>query len=1003
MKQRVRTLLCLVALAGCGLACGPQALGQTQKDGSVEGRVLENIHEGGTPVEAASVRVLSLPDSAYVDGAATDSAGYFLVKGLALGNYAVEVSMTGYETEYLDVQLVAGKSAADLGEIMLGSSDILLDGLRVTANAIQVTVVEDTIVYNANAFRVPEGSMLEDLIKKLPGAEVSDDGTITINGKEVKKILVDGKEFFSDDPNVASKNLPANMVDKLKFYERQSDFARATGIDDGEEEVVIDLSVKKGMKDGWVGNIFGGLGSEDRYEAALSANRFLDDSYLSIVANLNNTNNQGYREMGDSGRGRDDNNGGVTASKHAQVGFAKDWGEVFKIQGDFGYRHSDTDTRTVRHSETQFNDSTGESSDSWNASSRRRDEFNVNFRLEWKPDSMTTIIFRPTLSVSKTDAYSESTSSTDSWEQSLDYLEEVNYNESSSENNYSNFQAGGRFNYIRRLNSRGRNFSINLNYTYQRSTSDNYSYSYLRYYQLGDSTNRYNRFDDGESRNHNLSVGVSYSEPVFNRSFLQFTYTFSYRKATSDRYGYEYNYDDSTNLASWHDVDWSSLSPEVDLSSCYENIYMTHNIGVNMRHIGEKYNLSYGVTVIPQHSETNNLFGPNMDRGKMTQDVVNWSPNLRFRYRFNKQESLRVNYRGRSSAPSIENLQDVISLTDPQNLRYGNPTLKPSFSHDVNIDYNKYDTETRRSFISFVNFGLTQNNTANMTLYDRTTGARVTKIMNVNGNWNVGANFGFNSPLDRKNRFNINTFTRGNYSESVSLDNATLELEDIQQILANHGASTENVTSVTDLTSDQINWFSAPESKTRSLTLSQNVTGSYQNEWFEFRVNGSISYNKVTNSTQTTNNRETFDYRAGASTNITLPWEIYVSTDCNYTHRQGYSSGLQNNMVMWNAQISKSFLRNNAATIRFKIYDILREQSNVSRNISSITITDTEYNTLGSYFMVNFVYKFNTLGSRSARRGNNRGPDGGSAPMGPPPGGGGGGGGFGGGGGGGPF
>ncbi|MGI6219654.1 MAG: TonB-dependent receptor [Bacteroidaceae bacterium] len=992
----MRILLCLVALTGWGLVCGQQALAQTPRSGSIEGSVVEGSNTSSA-VEAASVRVLSLPDSSYIDGAATDSTGHFLVKNLPLGKYAVEVSMIGYETVYRDVQLVSGKSAASLGKIMLGESDVLLQGVKITANAIQVSVVEDTIVYNANAYRVPEGSMLEDLIKKIPGAEISDDGTIKINGKEVKKFLVDGKEFFSDDPNVASKNLPANMVDKLKFYERQSDFARATGIDDGEEEVVIDLTVKKGMKDGWVGNIFGGYGSEDRYEGALSANRFLDDSFLSIVGNINNTNNQGYREMGDSGRGWGGGNGGVTASKHAQVGFAKDWGDKLKIGGDFGYRHSDTDTQTKRHSDTQFNDSTGESSDSRYSAVRKRSEFNFNFRIEWKPDSMTTLIFRPTFSTSKTDAYADNESSTDSWERRFDYAQmmdtlnnsHVNQNISNSEDNYSNVQFGGRLNFIRRLNKRGRNFSINLNYTYQRSTSDDYSYSDLRYFQAADRNEEYNRYDDGVSKNHNLTAGFSYSEPLFKHSFLQFTYNFSYRKANSDRYGYEYNYlGDGTDPENWYDVDWGSLMPDTTLSSCYENIYITHNVGLNMRHITEKYNLSYGFSIIPQHSETNNLFGPNMDRGKMTQDVVNWSPNLRFRYRFTKQESLRINYRGRSSAPSIENLQDVISMTDPQNLRYGNPTLKPSFSHNVNIDYNKYDTETRRSFITFANFGLTQNSTANMTLYDRTTGARVTKIMNVNGNWNAGANFGFNTPLDQKNRFNINTFTRAYYSESVSLDNATLELEDIQQTLASHGVQdVTKVSSVTDLTSDQINWFSAPESKTRSLTLSQNLSGSFQNDWFEFRVNGSVSYNKVTNNTQTTNNRETFDYRAGASTNINLPWEIYVSTDCNYTHRHGYSAGLQNNMVMWNAQISKSFLKNNAATIRFKIYDILREQSNVSRSISAITITDTEYNTLGSYFMFNFVYKFNTLGGAAARRGNDRGPGGGMRPMGPPPGG----------------
>ena len=263
MKQRIKILLCLAAVIGSGLACAQQAAGQT-RGGSVSGRVMEIVGTGQSPMYAASVRVLSLPDSSYVNGASTDSTGRFSVRNLPFGKYAVEVGMIGYSNQYRDIQLSAEKSSVSLGTIGLSMEDVMLGGVTVTANAIQVSVKEDTIVYNANAFRVPEGSMLEDLIKKFPGAEISDDGTITINGKEVKKFLIDGKEFFTDDPNIASKNLPANMVEKLKFYERQSDFARTTGIDDGEEEVVLDLSVKKDMKKGWVGNAFAGMGGDNR-------------------------------------------------------------------------------------------------------------------------------------------------------------------------------------------------------------------------------------------------------------------------------------------------------------------------------------------------------------------------------------------------------------------------------------------------------------------------------------------------------------------------------------------------------------------------------------------------------------------------------------------------------------------------------------------------------------------------------------------------------------------
>lgn len=994
--NKIKILLLLVATAFAGNASAQTTQSSKEAAGTVSGRVLEMDGELQRAVESASVRALSLPDSSYVSGVATDSVGNFRLKGLKQGKYAILVELMGYETISKNVQLTAQNPSAALGDIMLANDDVLLADATVTAAAIQVSVREDSIVYNANAFRVQEGSMLEDLIKKLPGAEISDEGVIKINGKEVKKILVNGEEFFSDDPKVAAKNLPANMVDKLKNYERKSDFSRTTGIDDGEEEVVLDLEVKKDMLKGWSGNVFAGMGSESRYEAALNANRFRQDGHLTIIGNANNTNNKGYNEMGDGGRGGwGGNNRGVTASKSAGLTFAREFSEKLKVGADVRYGHSSSDASTKRHSDTQFTDSTGEFSDSYSSSVRTRDDYNMNARIEWKPDTLTTLIFRPNFSASKTTSGSNSNSRTDGWDYVYDpagaFLRidtaGVNENLSSSQGEYSNFQIGGNLNFIRRLNSKGRNFSINLRYNYQKSTSDDYSYSKLDYFQAADRSQQYNRFNDGENTNHSLNAGFSYSEPLWTGIFLQFNYNFSYRKATSNRYGYEYDYADHEYQPSgWDDVNWGALQPDTTLSSCYENLYMTHDVGLNMRHVTDKYNLSYGVSLLPQRSETNNIFGPNMDRGKITQDVLNWSPNLNFRYRFTKQESLRVRYRGRSSAPSIDNLQEVISKTDPQNIRYGNPGLKPSFSHNVNIDYNRFNIDTRRSFITFANFSTTQNNTTNMTLYDRTTGARVSRIMNINGNWNGNINFGFNTPLDSKNRFFINTFSHAGYSENVSLDNANMELSEIQQIVNDHGGKGEEITSVTDLSPEQINWFSAPKSKTRNLTLGQNLSASYQNDWLEFRLNGSINYSKVTNNTQETNNRETFDYRAGGNTTILLPWNISLATDCNYTHRQGYSAGLKNNEVMWNAQISKSFLKGNAATIRFKIYDILREQSNVSRSISAITITDTEYNTLGSYFMFNFIYKFNTLGKDSGSADRRQGPPGmgGGRPMGPP-------------------
>jgi hypothetical protein len=1056
---------------------------QTRPTGTITGRVLEQDSEK-QPIEGASVRILSLPDSALVDGAATDSLGRFSIKELPLGRYVAEVSLLGFATIQKVVQFTEARPTASMGDVLLLATDIMLDEATVTANAIQVTVKEDTVIYNANAFRVQEGSMLEDLIKKLPGAEVGEDGSIKINGKEIKKILVDGKEFFSDDPKVAIKNLPANMVNKLKSYDKKSDFTQQTGIDDGNEEAVLDLQVKPGMKSGWVGNIALGKGSEDRYNTTLNANRFRDDSHFSIVAGGNNVNSQGFGEFGGAGRGGGGGGGGgITASKNAGFSFAKDFSETLKIGGDFNYRHSDNDASRVSHSDTQYGDSMGTVSDSYNGSGRVNNEVGFNFRIEWKPDTLTTLTFRPRISTSKTYGEQYSGTASDRWESltlsegtheylnPADYIDRfgslngyedwnknsylaedkrdtiingqvvrlmrVNNNNSNSESNDKSFQIGGSLQGVRRLNSAGRNISVNLNYTFQERSSDDLSYTNMIYHQKRpsvsraiqppfytgaytlpeDSVREYNRYNDGYNKSLNFSAGASYSEPLWtsetNRAWLQLNYSFSYRQTTSSRYGYEYNYlinDQNIGEANWNAINWDLVRDSVDLGSVYENLYTSHNIEVSMRHnfftidsLGRsrlKAELSYGLTLIPQHSETDNIYGPNMpglpgdivygpngvehilgskntNKGLVQQDVVNWSPNLRFRYRFTQQETLQMDYRGRSNAPNVENLQEVISKTDPNNVRYGNPALKPSFQHTINVNYNRFNVNTRRSINSYASFGTTQNTTATKTLNDRTAGSRVSKVVNLSGNWNANANFGFNLPLDKQNRFNVNAYTNASYSENKSLEQAPLTLTQIKGVLANHvdASRLDSINDVTDLFITEIDLFDVTESKTRNLRLGQNLTLSYQNAWLEVRLNGSVTYSKITNNTQTNNNRETYDYRAGGSTILNLPYSIAISTDANFTHRDGYSAGLTNNEVMWNAQISKSFLAGNAAMIRFNIYDILHQQTNISRSISATTITDTQANTLNSYVMLTFTYRFNTLGGQNlfGSRGGNRG------------------------------
>jgi len=919
----------------------------------------KNITVSGTVIESdtreaaiqATVQLLSLPDSTYVTGAATLTGGKFTLPMVSAGKYVLKISYIGFKTKLQPLQLAASKTNNNLGVIELESDAVLLEEAVITAEAPPVTVKEDTVVYAASAYRTAEGAMLEELVKKLPGAEVSEEGKITINGKEIKKIMVDGKEFFSDDPNVSMKNLPANMVENVKAYDKKSDMARITGIDDGDEETVLDLTVKKGMKQGWIGNIIAGYGSEERYEGGVMVSRFQDDASFSIIGSANNTNGTGFSEFGDAGqgmgnRGRGGAGAGVTTSQSLGMNFAKDTKKL-QVGGNIQYGHTDNDARQ----NYSYEDIIGERSsfgEGSNTSNRNRHDIRGDFRLEWRPDTMTTIIFRPNASYSQTKSESGSSSTTLN-----NNHEKVNNRESTSFSKSENFSLNGRLQVFRKLNNSGRNIFIGGNFGYSDGDTDSDSKSNTVFYLAdGDSIELIDRHTSILNDSRNWSVSASYTEPVFKNHFLQLRYEFSHRNRLRESLVY-----DNTLLNYWEKPDNYIDS----LSSRVENFYDTHTVEASIRGVYPKLMYNAGVSVDPQSSRSETTIGPNASNQLPKQNVLNFSPQVMMRYSFNKQHTLMFRYRGRSSAPDIEDLQEVIDLTDPLNLRYGNPNLKPSFNHNVMVFYNKYIPEAMRSYAFNAFLSATQNAVTDKMTYDEITGGSTYRRVNVNGNWNASGFFSFNTPLKNR-KFTISSSTNLRFSDAVSY--ATVE-RDADAVL----------------------------NTTHSLTAGERLTGSYRTDLFDISLNASINYNLAKNNKNTKSNRETFDYYFGGNTNITLPKQFYLSTDLNYRIAKGYGEDFKENEVIWNAQISKNFLKNNAATVRVKIYDILQQQTNLSRTIANTRITDSQYNTLGSYFMVHFVYRFNTLGGKAPSRSGQRfGPDGpppgGGRPSGPPPGGG---------------
>lgn len=910
---------------------------------TVSGTVLDG--DDKSPVIQATVQLLSPKDSSMVAGNVTNIDGQFSLAARP-GKYILKISFVGYSPVMEPLTLASNRQRTNVGKIELHSDAIMLEGAVIVAQAPEVTASEDTLVYTSSAYRVPEGSALEELVKKLPGAEVDENGTITINGKEVKKIMIDGKEFFADDPNIAMKNLPVNIIDKIRAYDKKSDMARVTGIDDGEEETVLDLTVKPGMNHGWFGNADVAAGTEDRYSGKLMVNRFWGDNQFTVIGSMNNVNDNGF--PGGGGGGRWGGQNGLNAIKMGGFNFATK-NEKLETGGSVNFNYKDADIQSKTNSETFVSSETSSFKNALTANRNKTTNLTADFRIEWKPDSLTTLLVRPRLKYGKTNNSSDSKSYTFNADPEIDTDELVNADDLTSlvpeekivntiiQNSLSkgdDITAGGSLMFNRRLGKAGRNINFRGSYNYTNSESEQFSASETEYFQKNpeERLEILNRYITTPTQSYNYSLRFTYSEPIFKGGFLQFSYNFQYNKSKTDNSTYDMPND--WEIADGYLSNVAVFNP--DLSKTAEYDYYNHQADVQLRWIREKMQLNVGGSFQPQNTKLSYKQGE-LDT-TVVRKVFNFTPTLDFRYNFSKTSQLRVNYRGRSSQPSMTDMLPIEDDTDPLNIRRGNPGLKPSFTNSLMVFYNTFNAEKQRGVMTHLRFQNVLNSISNRRQYNEETGGYITMPENISGNWNLFGILGTNTALKNK-KYTVNTFTMARFNNIASY------------------ISDEELMAQTD------------KNQTRQLTLSERLRGTYRSNWWEFSLNGSLNYTRTRNNFQTENNMDTYQFSYGASTNVNLPWNMAISTDISQNSRRGYADASMNrDELIWNAQISQNFLKGNAATVSIQFYDILRNQSNVSRTISAAMRQDTEYNAIYSYCMVHFIYRLNLFGGKGGAR-----------------------------------
>jgi hypothetical protein len=902
------------------------------------------------PISDATVALLNGRDSSLAATVFTDKKGAFSFPGVALGNYRIYITFLGYQPVFKSITISAAQPVLDMGTVQLKGKGLLLNEVEIVQEVPPITVKKDTLEFNAGSFKTRENAVVEDLLKKLPGVTVDKDGAVTAQGETVKRVLVDGKPFFGDDPKLATKNLPADIIDKIQLIDRKSDQSQFTGIDDGNTEKTINITLKKDKKQGFFGRASAGYGDNDRFAVNTSLNSFRDNTQLSFLGGGNNINNMGYTfndvfsfsgnsgnsggggggRAGGGGRGAaqstfnnlgGNNNLGITRNWNGGLNYNQTFSPKLKISGSYFVNDTRTETSRTSDKQTFLADSTfyyNQQSGSVTNNTNHR----MDMRVEYQIDSMHSLIVTPSFT------YSDGSSASLNNYQSLDENKKQTIDGMSDNHSHAtspNFSTNALFR--KKFNKVGRTLSANLSFGY--NTTDRQNFFKTRDTHLATDTTDayftgYDRMTNADNIGRNMGVRLTYTEPLMKDRFLELTYAWNN------------NYSNSKNLT--YDVNGNNGKYDQlndSLSNLFENTFTTQQAGLNIRTQKLKYDYTFGMNV-----QFASLLNDNVSRNThIDQRTVNFYPSASFNYNFQKGKRLRFRYSGSTTQPTVSQLQPLPDLTSSLYVQQGNPDLKPSFQHSINMGYNMFNSSTFRGFITGVSASLTSNKIVNANRVD-TSGKQYTKPMNANGAYNANAFMVNIFPLKKLNS-SLNLNTNMNYNRDVSF---TSNSTDFSRIGRNY---------------------------TKNFSVTQGVSFNYTyKELFDVSTSANVNYQGARYDIQPTNNTNYFNYSFSFDYNVNLPLGLIIGSDITYTLNAGRAEGYNVDVTMLNAFVSKSVFKNKRGLIKLSGYDLLHQNVSIARNIGENYIEDVNNMVLQRYFMLSFTFFINKFAG-SGNNGNN--------------------------------
>ena len=910
------------------------AVAFSQKNGIIKGVAFDTATR--QPISNATITLMQKKDSSLISFTMTDNNGKFELTGIQNGEYRLLMTHVNYHNVYRPFSIDDQHKVIDFGQIIMTDRMKVLSEVIVTSEAPPVTLIGDTIQYNAGSFKTQPNASVEDLLKRLPGVKVEKDGTVKAQGEKVQKVLVDGKEFFGNDPKIATTNLPADAIDKVQVYDKLSDQAQLTGFDDGNSEKTINLKLKKDKKKGVFGKINAGAGTDERYQGKFNVNSFKGARQMSVIGMGNNTNADGFsfmdvlnftgalNQLKNGGGninltiGDNDALAGLLGSNNTGIntifGGGVNYNNIIGTKTDFqsNYFYSRYNPNRISNVLRQYFAPANiykQNSYADNLNNNHR----LNLNADYQIDSFTSLKITPSFSYQKTRNKTLSDYTTLSEQGAV-----INDGNSSNLANGEGYNLNTNILFRKKFRKKGRTFSLNLLTNLNNSNGGGNLKSLTSFFDPTssvrsiDSVNQINN-TEGDLKGYNAKA--VYTEPVFKKSLLEFSLGKSNTISTSSKTTYDYNQGNGK-----YDLINALLSND------YRNIYGFGNGGLRFRKQTKTYNYSAGLSW-----QQADLEGKVIGRAKdstITKRFSNLLPNARFQYYFSKFRNILINYSTSTNQPTITQLQPVPDNTNPLYIKLGNPNLKQEFISTLRVNASFVNPYKNRNFFVFLTAQQTDNKIVN---YDKINQIGVDSVrpVNVNGVYNVNGSVSWGFPV---------RFLKGSVdiSSNMAYDKGK------------------------QLVGDAVNKIQI--NKINTITLGPQVRLDMNpSEKINLSLTGGVNYSKSTYSIESARNSKFINQEYSAQMDWQLPKRFFFSSDFNYSI-YNYMSGFNTRVPLWNAGISKQMLNFNRGELKFSVNDILNKNVRINHTANQNYVEDSRVNSLRRFFLLSFTYSLSKTG-----------------------------------------